>query len=292
MSAYLLLAVIVPIGLIIYSIQDPQDESPLLMAVCSCISFLSLWSLIKHLAYGFPKIEITEQGIKKYNLFGWGASEEYSWQELNGYDTDYHFTNLFVGEANEVKIFKNHRCVIRFDAARHSNYEQLKEEVQKYLNWYPAVIKSKRPIFFILFMVALLLFCTLLAVGLVYYVFLQESPNKLHLAMRLFLWAITIISCLGAIGGWIVLLRGVFPAIEIMEQGIQKRNFFGLGIKKYYTWQELSGYDTDSVFGSHGSSLKRTKVFKNKHCVLSFDQSRHTNYKKLQETLERYLSRV
>ncbi len=149
-------------------------------------------------------------------------------------------------------------------------------------------IQSRLNYFFILFRLALLTFLTPLACMLLY-MLLNRSLGDAPLGMKIFLIALTTAGVLG-VAGEIFTYRHVFPTIIITDQGIQQRNFLGLGCKRYYHWSQLSGYDTSHI-SMKGASAGVVKVFRNKRCVIELNAVVYANFDELAEAVSRHLNR-
>ncbi len=149
-------------------------------------------------------------------------------------------------------------------------------------------LNSRLNYFFILFRLALLAFLTPLAF-LLPYVLITHGMGDAHIAMKIFLVALTSIGILGVVGE-IFTYRHIFPKIVITDKGIQKRNFLGLGIRRYFAWEELSGYDTSSI-SMKAASAGVVKVFRGKRCVIEFNGVVYANFKEMSDVVETYLNR-
>lgn len=149
-------------------------------------------------------------------------------------------------------------------------------------------IESRLYYSFILFRLVLLTLLTPLAL-LLPYVLITNGLGDAHMAMKIFLIALSSIGLLGVVGE-LYTYRHIFPKIVITDQGIEKRNFLGLGWKQYYNWTTLSGYDTGNI-SMKGGSAGIIKVFRNNRCVIEFNGVVYSNFEQLSDAVEKYLNR-
>ncbi len=145
------------------------------------------------------------------------------------------------------------------------------------------ILTSKLRIWFILFRVVALLFGTLLLPVIVFIPF----PDGMW-AMTILLALLCFFYTFGILAGWYAIRHG-FPVIKLTDEGIQKRNFLGLGlIRYYYPWTELSGY-TSGSFSLEFTSFSRLKIMKGERCVIHFDEATHDNFEALRKETEKRL---
>ncbi len=150
------------------------------------------------------------------------------------------------------------------------------------------ILKSKcRYVFAVVRLIILIITTVITAVFIASLVY--DGIAEFHLALQIFVSIAAVLGIIAILIGWIKFLH-FFPIITISAQGIQKRGFFGFGLKQFYQWDELKGYKNDSFSLADAVSFDEIRIIKNRFCVIRFDEASYSNYEEMKNEVDKYLN--